>query len=242
MQIEQAVDGITRHYGPAEWIPVMATRAPAQTIGLALMVQGILEEGPLAQKIKHFMLFVICVSQGKTPMARMHHTAARRLGATDEELHEVLLVFVASRGIAIYIDGAAIAGLPPVSAPAVRDDPLPGGQQMLAYFESAMGQLPEFVSLLATHKPAVFKSYYKLRSENLKDGNLTQKHKELMLVALNTAERYQRGIEIHARAALQCGATQEELIDAMATAILAGGIPGWIEAAAACKSVTAGAR
>ena len=55
MQIEQAVDGITRHYGPAEWIPVMATRAPAQTIGLALMVQGILEEGPLAQKIKHFM-------------------------------------------------------------------------------------------------------------------------------------------------------------------------------------------
>ena len=59
-----------------------------------------------------------------------------------------------------------------------------------------------------------------------------------MLVALNTAERYQLGVEIHARAALMCGASHEELLDGMTTAILTGGIPGWIEASGAYQTVT----
>ena len=239
MYVDQAVESIATHYGKPDWLATMASRGPAQTVGLARLAKGILEEGPLPEKIKHFMLFVIYVSQAKTEMARLHHAAAQRLGATAEEWHEVLMVFVPSRGTAMYIDGAAIAGLERVSVTEEADDhELPTGPEMLQYFQSAMGQVPAFVALLAEHKPTLFEGYFKLRSENLKDGVLAQKYKELMLVALNTAERYQRGAEIHARAALQCGASKEELLDGMTTAILAGGIPGWIEASGAFLNVT----
>jgi alkylhydroperoxidase/carboxymuconolactone decarboxylase family protein YurZ len=100
---------------------------------------------------------------------------------------------------------------------------------MLAYFEGVLHGLPPFVTLLAEHKPELLQGYYILRSENLREGVLLHKYKELLLVALNTSERYTEGARIHVVNAMENGATAEEVVDAMTTAILSGGVPGWIE-------------
>ena len=140
----------------------------------------------------------------------------------------------------MYMEGARVLGLSADAHSEQTDSDIAfkGKEQILSYFKRAMGTIPGFVQLLADNKPMLFEGYFKLRSENLKDGLILQKYKELMLVALNTAERYQTGVEIHAKAAMGCGATKEELLDGMTTAILGGGIPGWIEASQVYARVT----
>jgi alkylhydroperoxidase/carboxymuconolactone decarboxylase family protein YurZ len=241
MKLTEALGELQQVYGPSDWLNTMAAMGPEQTKGFARLAQGILNEGPLPLKIKHFILFVIYVAKAYEPLARLHAEAANKMGATSAEWHEVLMVFVPSRGTSMYLEGARILGLSADIDPdrTDRDTVFESKEQILAYFRRAMGKIPAFVQLLADNKPTLFEGYFKLRSENLKDSVIVQKYKELMLVALNTAERYQEGIEIHARAALGCGATKEELLDAMTTAILQGGIPGWIEASQVYQRVTA---
>jgi len=240
MKPSEALSELQQVYGPSGWLDTMAALGPDQTKGFARLAAGILNEGPLPLKVKHFMLFIIYVAKGYEPLARLHAEAANKIGATQQEWHEVLMVFVPSRGTMMYMEGARILGLSAdIRAEQTdADTAFEGKEQILAYFKRAMGTIPGFVQLLADNKPMLFEGYFKLRSENLKDGLILQKHKELMLVTLNTAERYQTGVEIHAKAAIGCGATNEELLDAMTTAILGGGIPGWIEASQVYARVT----
>jgi alkylhydroperoxidase/carboxymuconolactone decarboxylase family protein YurZ len=238
MKLTEAVAELEDVYGKSGWLDAMAAFGPDQTKGFARLAQGILNEGPLPRKMKHFMLFIIFVAKGYAPLAKLHADLANKEGATPEEWHEVMMVFVPSRGTMMYLEGAKVLGGLPVGQPeegAETDTAFETKEQILSYFNKAMGTLPDFVRLLAEHKPILLEGYFKLRSENLKDGLIQQKYKELMLVALNTAERYQTGVEIHAKAALGCGATNEELLDGMTTAILGGGIPGWIEASQVYK-------
>lgn len=234
MTLSEAVAEIEAVYGRAGWVNALAEMGPDQTKGFARLLQGILGEGPVPLKMKHFMLFIIHVAKGHEALARIHAERAADEGATMDEFHEVLAVFLPSRGTAMYLDGArALGGIAGGTrlADAGEDTRFETSEEILAYFNKAMGTLPNFVTLLAQHKPTLLEGYFKLRSENLKDRLIPQKYKELMLVALNTAERYQTGVEIHAKAALGCGATPEELLDGMTTAILCGGVPGWIEGA-----------
>lgn len=230
MNHDESKTALEAMFGREAWIETMHALGPEQARGLALLSEGILHEGPLSLKVKHFMLFIIALAKGMESMARLHAEAANRAGATKMEWHEVLMVFVPSRGAQMYRQGSEIVGLKPQDARvAASDAPIPSTQEILEYFRKAMGTVPPFVSKLAEEKTTLLQGYFKLRSENLKDDILPQKFKELMLVALNTAERYQTGVEIHAKAALSCGASHEELLDAMTTSILGGGIPGWIE-------------
>ncbi|MES2510691.1 MAG: carboxymuconolactone decarboxylase family protein [Pseudomonadota bacterium] len=241
MKLDQAVKGLRDIYGDATWVQTMGAFGPEATKGFARLADGALSQGPLPAKIKHCMLFLIYLSKGHEDLARLHAETAVKLGATPQEWHEILMLFAGSRGTAMYIDGARITGLSanPAERTGDTDTVFESREQILAYFDKAMGQVPAFVRLLADHNPVLFEGYFKLRSENLKDGSLLQKHKELMLVALNAAERYQTGIEIHGRAALGCGATHAELLDAMTVAILGGGIPAWIEASQVYERLTA---
>lgn len=241
MKIDKATDGLHAIYGDSLWLKAMGAFSPEATKGFARLAEGALTQGPLPAKIKHFMLFVIYLSKGHEHLARLHADTAAQLGATPQEWHEILMLFAGSRGTAMYIDGARITGLSADQAAPLQDTDtaFESREDILAYFGKAMGKVPAFVQLLADHNPVLFEGYFRLRSENLKDGSLPQKYKELMLVAINSAERYQTGIEIHGRAALGCGASHEELLDAMTVAILGGGIPAWIEASQVYERLTA---
>jgi len=241
MDIAKARALIGSIYGEAEWVDTLCRLSPRKAIGLAYVAEGIFNRSSLPERVKHFILFVIYLSQGRSEMARLHAQLARRAGATVDELLETLEVFLPSRGVHMYSEGLRLIGADLDKKASDEDNvALEPAEvtEVLAYFESVLHGLPAFVTLLAEHKPELLQGYYILRSENLREGVLAHKYKELLLVALNTSERYTEGARIHVVNALDNGATPEDVVDAMTTAILSGGVPGWIEGS---KAFTAGA-
>ena len=240
MKISEIITELESAYGKVDWIETMSAFGPDATFGFSYLVRGILSEGPLPPKIKHFMLFVVYVLKGYEPLAKLHAQAATSLGATPEEWHEVMMTFVPSRGTMAYMEGARILGLKKKpAANEINEDTLSmeSKEEIIAYFKEIFGVLPYYFEMLIQHKPTLLQAYFKMRSENLKEGALPQKYKELMLVCLNSVELYNWGIGVHAKAALGSGATKEELMDAMATAILGGGIPAFREASLVYEEV-----
>ena len=240
MKTSDIITELESAYGKMDWIDTMCTFGPDAAFGFSYLMRGILSEGPLPPKIKHFMLFVVYVIKGYEPLAKLHAEAATRLGATPEEWHEVMMTFVPSRGTMAYMEGARILGSKMKSA--VNDMskealPMESKEEIISYFKEVFGTLPYYFEMLINHKPTILQAYFKMRSENLKEGALPQKYKELMLVCLNSVELYNWGIGVHARAALSSGATKEELLDAMTTAILGGGIPAFREASLVYEEV-----
>ncbi|PKN61431.1 MAG: 4-carboxymuconolactone decarboxylase [Deltaproteobacteria bacterium HGW-Deltaproteobacteria-15] len=62
-----------------------------------------------------------------------------------------------------------------------------------------------------------------------REGALTRKTKELIMVGITCALRVQRGIRIHSERALTLGATPQEVMEAMEVAAIPGGMPGlWL--------------
>ncbi|WP_299451196.1 carboxymuconolactone decarboxylase family protein [uncultured Pigmentiphaga sp.] len=233
MDIVKARALIDSIYGEAEWVDVLCRLSPRKAIGLAYVAEGIFNRSSLPERVKHFILFVIYLSQGRSELARLHAQLARKAGGSTEELLEALEVFLPSRGVHMYSEGLRLIGVDARSVPATGDreashEPADVAD-ILGYFEQVLHGLPPFITLLAEYKPELLQGYYILRSENLRQGVLDHKYKELLLVALNTSERYTEGARIHVVNALENGATPEEVVDAMTTAILSGGVPGWIE-------------
>jgi alkylhydroperoxidase/carboxymuconolactone decarboxylase family protein YurZ len=139
------------------------------------------------------------------------------------------------------VEGARILGLnqtTPTESKEEKSLSPDNTEEILAYFKQIFGSVPSFVQLLAEKQPDLLDVYYKGRNELLKDDVLPRKYKELLLVGLNAAERYHFGMESHGKGALASGATHEELLEAMTTSILGGGIPAWAEAAAVYLKVT----
>ena len=62
-----------------------------------------------------------------------------------------------------------------------------------------------------------------------RDGALSRKTKELIMVGITCALRAQRGVRIHSQRALTLGATPQEVLEAMEIAAIPGGMPGlWL--------------
>ena len=62
-----------------------------------------------------------------------------------------------------------------------------------------------------------------------RDGALSRKTKELIMVGITCALRAQRGVRIHSQRALPLGATPQEVLEAMEIAAIPGGMPGlWL--------------
>ncbi|MBB5216446.1 carboxymuconolactone decarboxylase family protein [Parapusillimonas granuli] len=233
MDINKAKALLSSVYGDVEWVDVLCRYSPKKAVGLAYVAEGIFNRSVLPEKVKHFILLVIYLSQGRADLVKLHAQLARSAGASDAELIETLEVFLPSRGVHMFSEGLRLIGVDAQTLPAPEDadaahEPV-DVVDMLAYFESVLHGLPPFVTLLAEHKPELLQGYYVLRSENLREGVLLHKYKELLLVALNTSERYTEGARIHVVNAMENGASAEEVVDAMTTAILSGGVPGWIE-------------
>lgn len=62
-----------------------------------------------------------------------------------------------------------------------------------------------------------------------RDGALSRKTKELIMVGITCALRVPRGIRIHSQRAMALGATVQEVMEAMEVAAIPGGMPGlWL--------------
>lgn len=97
-------------------------------------------------------------------------------------------------------------------------------ESLLKKYEDA----PEWVSKMEQFSPKAFECYTKLRNEIMADGMISKKDKQLILVGVNAAGRYERGMIEHTKGAIDSGATVEEIADIIATCIISRGIPAWL--------------
>ena len=91
--------------------------------------------------------------------------------------------------------------------------------------KKSVGQLQDWMETLLEDNPELLQHYMGIRDQVLVDGALPRKVKELMLMGINMVRMYQPGIENHLRMAMSLGATKEEVMETIATAVLSSAAP-----------------
>lgn len=95
---------------------------------------------------------------------------------------------------------------------------------------------------LRSAQPEVMDSFGAMHRAAVSDGALSFKTKELIALALGVHARCDGCIAVHVAAALNAGASREEIADALGVAILMGGAPASVyagEALAATEEMLA---
>jgi len=98
-------------------------------------------------------------------------------------------------------------------------------QQLLLKYKKTYGQVPDWAETVSQIMPELLEPWLGIRSQVMADGALPRKVKELILVGINLVRRYPSGVENHLRAAMDAGATKEEVMETIATAILSSAAP-----------------
>jgi alkylhydroperoxidase/carboxymuconolactone decarboxylase family protein YurZ len=105
-------------------------------------------------------------------------------------------------------------------------------QDAIAAFEdTSLGAKNSAYEIIARLDPEYFEKLKGLYVDGTfgRDGALSRKTKELIMVGITCALRAQRGVRIHSQRALSLGATPQEVLEAMEVAAIPGGMPGlWL--------------
>ena len=83
----------------------------------------------------------------------------------------------------------------------------------LAYFKKVYDDVPGWVQKMHDYSPSALDHYTGLRSEIMKEGHLSTKEKDLLLVGMNAARLYERSMLYHTKGAIDGGATIPELTE-----------------------------
>jgi len=108
--MSEKIKSIIREYEKSwgyvpDWVQMLAKYSPQALEGHYTIRSQALTDGALTRKVKELMLVGINAARGfQTPMIA-HIRGALDAGATEEEIHETLLVAVATAGIPAYIEG-----------------------------------------------------------------------------------------------------------------------------------------
>ncbi len=87
------------------------------------------------------------------------------------------------------------------------------------------GYLHPSREVLCERDPHYLELYHGLFTHVMKEKNgLSLKVKEMIITAINAAANYEGGLRVHIRAALEAGALEEEIFEAIETASLPAGI------------------
>ncbi len=98
-------------------------------------------------------------------------------------------------------------------------------KNLLAQYKKAYGKVPEWAETVSQIMPELLEPWLKIRSLVIADRVLPRKTKELILLGINLVRRYPSGMETHLRGAMDAGATKEEIMEVVATAILSSAAP-----------------
>lgn len=83
----------------------------------------------------------------------------------------------------------------------------------LAYFKKVYDDVPGWVQKMHEYSADALDHYTGLRSGTMKDGHLSTKEKDLLLVGMNAARLYERSMVYHTKGAMDRGATIPELVE-----------------------------
>ena len=81
----------------------------------------------------------------------------------------------------------------------------------------------DFVGMLSKENPGIAKGFMTMHQTARTDGALSAKHKELIAIGISINVRCEGCLSVHVAAALEAGATKEEIIETIGVSILMGG-------------------
>jgi AhpD family alkylhydroperoxidase len=98
-------------------------------------------------------------------------------------------------------------------------------ERIIDKIRRARGYLHPSRTVIYERDPRYLEIYHDLFTHVMQTRKaLNLKVKELIIVAINAATNYEEGLAVHIRAALNAGATEDEIFEAIETASLPGGI------------------
>jgi len=97
--------------------------------------------------------------------------------------------------------------------------------KMLQKYQKIYGYIPDWAETVSQIMPELLGPWIEIRSKVIAEGALSRKVKELILLGINLVRRYPSGIETYMRGALDSGASKEEIMEAILTAILSSAAP-----------------
>ena len=109
-------------------------------------------------------------------------------------------------------------------------------EEILESYKKQRGVVPAYVEMLAELKPEVLKDYYTMRKKIFEEGIIPRKYKELILMAICFGRLYPGG-EGHMKAAVEFGATKEEIFEVLLLTIPGSGIPAFSTAVRILKNL-----
>lgn len=97
-----------------------------------------------------------------------------------------------------------------------------------AFAKASLGATNSAYDIIATLDPEYFEKLKGLYVDGTfgREGALTRKTKELIMVGICCALLRPRGIRVHSERALTLGAAPKEVLEAMEVAAIPGGMPG----------------
>jgi len=169
--------------------------------------------GHLEPKVREFIYISVdgAVTHLYTSGLRRHMDDALRLGATREEVLQVVLLTASAAAHATHEVGFSILA---EECPEVAKRPLaPNMTRVKQAYVEAMGSWPEGGDALLAVSPEFAEGFLAYRQSAWTAGPLSPKIKELILMAVNAAPTllHREGVRRHMRLALSHGASAEEI-------------------------------
>jgi len=183
--------------------------APEQLKAFQQFDVAVLKEGALSKKEKEIIAVAIAHVTECPYCIDTHTKKAKVAGATLEELVE-----------AVFVTMAIEAGGVVTHSTHVHNAKMEDASDEL-YTRSNLINLKE----LSKYAPDGFKGYSNFSQAAMKEGKLSAKFKEIIAVAVATATQCPYCIDVHTKNAVNKGATNEELAEAIlvSSALCAGG-------------------
>jgi alkylhydroperoxidase/carboxymuconolactone decarboxylase family protein YurZ len=181
----------------------------------------------LDDKVKEFVYIAVDANATHMylPGVRQHIRTARALGATPQEIMEVLElsatlgIHAMNIGVPILVEVLEEKGLRTGPAPLTAHQ-----QRLKAEFTRTRGYWHPFWDELLELDPEMFAAYTAFSSVPWRSGTLDPKVKELIYIAFDTAAThlYVKGLKLHIENAIGYGATPQEILEVMEIASVLG--------------------
>ena len=200
----------------------------------------------LDDKLKEFIYIAVAANATHMylPGVRTHIKAALKLGATPQEIMEVLElcatlgIHAMNIGVPILVEVLVEKGLR--TGPAALNE---YQEQVKADFTETRGYWHSFWDEMLELDPELFAAYTEFSSVPWKTGTLSPKVKEFIYIAFDTAAThlYVKGLKLHIENAVGYGATPQEILEVMEIASVLGihavttGVPILMEEIAALE-------
>jgi alkylhydroperoxidase/carboxymuconolactone decarboxylase family protein YurZ len=181
----------------------------------------------LDDKVKEFIYIAIDANATHMylPGVRRHIKAALKLGASPQEIMEVLElsatlgIHAMNIGVPILVEVLREKGMR--TGPAPLND---HQERLKASFTETRGYWHAFWDEMLELDPEMFEAYTEFSSVPWRTGTLEPKVKEFVYIAFDTAAThlYTKGLKLHIENAIGYGATPEEILEVMEIAAVLG--------------------